>query len=112
MKLMGMRPLLHWCSWFFKFGIFMLISVIIMTIFFHIRTKNGAIINFGAASITFVFLLLYVLSLITFCFAVSTFFSKGRHFFYIQFSMFLPVGFTWRLKWLVSSFTWSVVPIS
>jgi len=56
----------------------MLISVAIMTVFFHIRVAGDrAIIYYGDPSVTFVFLFLYALSIMTFCFALSTFFSKG-----------------------------------
>jgi len=78
MKLMGMKGWLHWSSWYFKFSIFMLISVIIMTFFFHIRLGDkGAVITNTDPTVTFVFLLLFSLSVMTFCFAISTFFSKG-----------------------------------
>jgi len=78
MKLMGMKGWLHWASWYFKFGMFLLISVIIMTCIFHIKVDGErGVIKYGDASITFMFLLLYTISLMTFCFAISTFFSKG-----------------------------------
>jgi len=78
MKLMGMKGWLHWASWYFKFSVFMFISVAIMTFFFHVKIGGDrAIITYGDPTITFVFLLLYALSVMTFCFAISTFFSKG-----------------------------------
>jgi len=78
MRLMGMKAWLHWMSWFFKYAVFMLISVSIMTILFHIKVNDAAVISYTHWSITFVFLLLYTLSIITFCFAISAFFSKGE----------------------------------
>ena len=77
MKLMGMKVWIHWLAWFVKCAIFMLISIAFMTFFYHVKVKDRAIITYTHWSITFVFLLLYSLSIITFCFAVSTFFSKG-----------------------------------
>jgi len=78
MKLMGMKGWLHWTSWFFKFSVFMLISVLIMAIFFHVKLGDGrAVITYGDPTVTFVFLLLFAISVMTFCFAISTFFSKG-----------------------------------
>ena len=78
MKLMGMKGWLHWASWYFKFTVFMLISVAIMTFFFHVKVdgKRG-VITYGDPSVTAVFLLLYALSVMAFCFAISAFFSKG-----------------------------------
>jgi len=75
---MGMKGWLHWASWYFKFSVFMLISVLVMTIFFHLKFGDGrAVITYGDPSVTFVFLLLFAVSIMTFCFAISTFFSKG-----------------------------------
>jgi len=78
MKLMGMKGWLHWGAWYFKFSIFMLISVALMTLFFHAKVKDdSAVITYTDPTITFLFLLLFALSVMTFCFAISTFFSKG-----------------------------------
>ena len=75
---MGMKGWLHWSAWYFKFSVFMLISVAIMTLFFHIKVGDDrAIITYTDPSVTFVFLLLFSLSVMTFCFTISTFFSKG-----------------------------------
>jgi hypothetical protein len=78
MKLMGMKVWLHWLAWFIKCAVMMILSVGFMTLFFHIKVDGRAIITYTHPSITFVFLLLYSLSIITFSFAVSTFFSKGK----------------------------------
>ena|SRR6218665_3269741 len=81
LKLMGMRMWLYWSSWFVKYLLFMLISAIAMTIVFHAQiSSNGPVIVHISATITFVFLLLYSLALVTFCFLISTLFSKGEHF--------------------------------
>ena len=83
MKLMGMKGWLHWASWYFKFSVFMLLSVAIMTVFFHVKIgdeQSGgerAVFTYSDPTVTFVFLLLYALSIMTFSFAVSAFFSKG-----------------------------------
>ena len=83
MKLMGMKGWLHWASWYFKFSVFMLLSVAIMTVFFHIKVGDDesggvrAVITYSDPTVTFVFLLLYALSVVTCSFAISTFFSKG-----------------------------------
>ena len=74
---MGMKGWLHWASWYFKFSIFMLISVVLMTVFFHLKVGDVGVITYTDPTITFVFLLLFALSVMTFCFAISTFFSKG-----------------------------------
>ena len=78
MRLMGMKGWLDWSAWYFKFSVFMLISVALMTVLFHVRVAGDrAVIIYTDASVTFVFLLLFSLSVMTLCFAVSTFCSKG-----------------------------------
>ena len=49
-----------------------------MMLFFHLKLGGGrSIIAYGDPTVTFVFLLLFALSVMTFCFAISAFFSKG-----------------------------------
>jgi len=91
MKLMGMKGWLHWASCYFKFSVFMFISVVMMTFLFHVKIGDDrAIITYGDSTITFVFLLLYALSVMTFCFAISTFFSKGMIIVHEPFTIIVP----------------------
>jgi hypothetical protein len=55
----------------------MTLSCALMTLFLHVKTKHGAVINYTAPTVTFVFLLLYAIATVMFCFAASTFFSTG-----------------------------------
>jgi len=77
MKMMGMKGWLHWASWYFKFSVIVVIFVAIMTFFLHIKIGSNRGITCTDPFVTFVFLLLYGLSVMTLCFAISTFFSKG-----------------------------------
>jgi len=78
MKVMGVKGWLYWASWYFKFSLFILDYVTLMTVFFHIKVVGErAVVSYGDPTVTFVFLLLFALSLMTFCFAISTFFSNG-----------------------------------
>ena len=80
MKMMGVDNWLHWLAWFLQSFIVILISVIIMTLMFTIQfNDHGKVINKTSASIFFVFLLLYTVSGIMFCFFVSVFFSKASN---------------------------------
>ncbi|XP_067040088.1 phospholipid-transporting ATPase ABCA3-like [Acropora muricata] len=72
MKMMGLANWIHWCAWFTKSFLFLLISIIMATILF----KVAKIFEFSDGSLLFVFLLLYVVASITFCFAISVFFSR------------------------------------
>src|SRR6218665_68867 len=79
MKLMGLRTWVYWLSWFVKFLLLTLGSIIIITVTFHApMSSNGPVIFSSAGTITFVLLVLYSMSLITFCFAISTCTKKGK----------------------------------
>eukprot|EP00039_Didymoeca_costata_P018298 m.332943 g.332943 ORF g.332943 m.332943 type:complete len:1731 (+) comp17035_c0_seq1:282-5474(+) len=75
MKMMGLRSWVHWSAWFCQYLITMLISVIIMSV----EIKAGKILKHSDMSLIFLFLVLYMVSTITFCFMVSTFFSKASN---------------------------------
>ena len=98
MRLMGMKGWLDWSAWYFKFSVFMLISVAVVTILCHVRVAGDrAVMNYTDPSVTFVFLLLFSLSVMTLCFAVSTFCSKGMC------CMHCPAG-----RWVQNSTAYSI----
>ena len=75
---MGLPNWMHWAAWFVKHFLFLLITVSIITIFFVIKGgPNGAIIGYSSPSVLLVFLLVYSMATISFCFAVSVFFKRG-----------------------------------
>ncbi len=77
---MGLSGWLHWLAWFVKYIIFIVISIAIETALFCVNTgAHGRVIGYTSPSVLFVFLLLYGITTISFCFALSTFFSKGTH---------------------------------
>jgi len=76
--MMGLNNWLHWLAWFVKYFIFVIISAAIETVFFVVNTgKNGSVMSYISPTVLFAFLIAYALATITFCFAVSTFFSRG-----------------------------------
>ncbi|XP_032221027.2 phospholipid-transporting ATPase ABCA3-like isoform X2 [Nematostella vectensis] len=79
LKMMGLSGWLHWLAWFTKYFIFILFTVIIASILFTTKfNSNGKILNKSDPSVIFVFLLLFAVSSIMFCFLVSVFFSKAN----------------------------------
>ncbi|XP_071106304.1 phospholipid-transporting ATPase ABCA3-like [Haliotis cracherodii] len=80
MKMMGLSNWLHWMAWFIKYLLFSLISIILMTIFFSVRVgpKHENVIGNTDPFILFLFLIIYCISAICFCFAVSVFFKKAN----------------------------------
>lgn len=78
MKIMGVHNWLHWFAWFLHSFVIIFISVLLMTLMFTIKfNDHGKVINKTSATVFFVFLLLYTISGIMFCFFVSVFFSKA-----------------------------------
>lgn len=77
MRMMGLKVWVSWLAWFVKYLLMMLAIVCILTLLFHVPIGEGAVIRHTLVSVTFMFFFLYALTVIMFCFMVSTFFSKG-----------------------------------
>ena len=75
---MGLKVWVSWLAWFVKYLIMMLAIVLILTLLFSLNIGEGAVIRYTQVSVTFMFFFLYALTVIMFCFMVSTFFSKGK----------------------------------
>ena len=73
MKMMGLANWVHWAAWFTRCFLFLFISILIITLIFQV----GKILNHSDLSLIFVFLLLYIICIISFCFCVSVFFSRA-----------------------------------
>ncbi|KAG5867004.1 hypothetical protein JTB14_015336 [Gonioctena quinquepunctata] len=80
MKIMGLPNWMHWLAWFLKCFLFLLIFAILMVILFKVNTfsPNYTVFTYGDPLIILVFLILYIIATITFCFALSVFFSKAN----------------------------------
>lgn len=78
--MMGLRNWLHWMAWFLKCFVFLLIPISICTIMLCVRfgSKNRKMLTHSDGSLIFVFLLLYAVSGIMFCFFVSTLFYRAN----------------------------------
>ncbi|KAJ7352721.1 hypothetical protein OS493_034326 [Desmophyllum pertusum] len=72
MKMMGLANWIHWSAWFTKNLLFLLISISLATILLKVMK----IFEFSDGFLLFVFLTLYIIASIMFCFAISVFFSR------------------------------------
>lgn len=79
MKMMGLSGWMQWLAWFTKYLIILFIAVLVASVLFTIEfSSNGKVLNKSSPTLIFVFLLLYSISSIMFCFLVSVFFSKAN----------------------------------
>lgn len=80
MKIMGLPTWLHWTAWFVQMFTPLLIVVVLMTIAMKLPIGGANILEYSSSILLFIFFLLYAIQLITFCFALSVFFTKGKQF--------------------------------
>eukprot|EP00047_Mylnosiga_fluctuans_P017551 m.62475 g.62475 ORF g.62475 m.62475 type:complete len:1711 (+) comp7137_c2_seq6:34-5166(+) len=73
MKMMGLSNAVLWFSWFLKCFLFSLVTVIGITVIW----KVGNLVSYSDSGVIFVFLLLFAVSTILWCFMVSAFFSRA-----------------------------------
>lgn len=81
MKIMGLPNWMHWTAWFLKSFIFLLMSMLLLTFLLKVPWYSDtaySIFTHSDASVLLAFFLLYCCAIITFCFAVSVFFSKAN----------------------------------
>ena len=74
---MGIANWLHWCAWFTKYFTFLILIVAAMTLLVTVDFGPGAVFIHCDASLLFCFLLLYTVTIIFMCFAVSVCFKTG-----------------------------------
>ncbi|KAB0796441.1 hypothetical protein PPYR_10502 [Photinus pyralis] len=81
MKIMGLPNWLHWTAWFVKTFFIMLVTVILMVILMTAKWypgRNYTVFSQSNPLVIFVFLLFFICATITFCFAISVFFSRAN----------------------------------
>ncbi|XP_065074349.1 phospholipid-transporting ATPase ABCA3-like [Ochlerotatus camptorhynchus] len=81
MKIMGLSGWLHWMAWFVKTLILLSISISLITILLCVSLTTNtdiAIFEFSNWLLIWIFLFIYSITTITFCFMLSTFFSKAN----------------------------------
>ncbi|OWF51666.1 ATP-binding cassette sub-family A member 3-like [Mizuhopecten yessoensis] len=78
MKLMGMSPTMYWLSWFTKLFIYLFVICFLFALLFGVKAgDNGSVLQASQPSLIFVFLLLFGISIIAFCFMMATIFKRA-----------------------------------
>ncbi|KAJ8922450.1 hypothetical protein NQ315_004397 [Exocentrus adspersus] len=81
MKIMGLSNWLHWTAWFLKTFIFLLLSAILIVVLLKVRwypNTEYTVFTHADPFVMLLFLVFYICATITFCFAISVFFSKAN----------------------------------
>ncbi|XP_018575545.1 ATP-binding cassette sub-family A member 3-like isoform X2 [Anoplophora glabripennis] len=81
MKIMGLPNWLHWTAWFMKSFIFLFISAVLIVILLKVKwypNTDYTVFTYADPSVMLFFFFFYICSIITFCFAISVFFSKAN----------------------------------
>ncbi|XP_053684912.1 phospholipid-transporting ATPase ABCA3-like [Sabethes cyaneus] len=81
MKIMGLNNWILWSSWFVKCLFFITISVSIVVLFLKVpwyTTPNVSVLTHSDWGVIWLFFFIYGISIITFSFMLSTFFSKAN----------------------------------
>lgn len=78
MKIMGLSSTLHWASWFTKVFLSLIIGFTLVTVILCIRTFGEAIFDKSNFFLIWSFFVIYVTSVITMCFLISTIFKKSN----------------------------------
>ncbi|XP_063839916.1 phospholipid-transporting ATPase ABCA3-like isoform X2 [Scylla paramamosain] len=81
MKIMGLKNYLHWSAWFIKSFMFLASSTSLITVLLCVHWHGPgslAVLSQSDPSLVLVFLLLYTVTAICFCFFLSTLFSKAN----------------------------------
>ena len=79
---MGLPNWLHWTAWFVKIYFYLFISIVLMVILLTVPWYPRISVSVFTHSNPFVlliFMMFYMLATVTFCFAISVFFSKGTY---------------------------------
>eukprot|EP00127_Corallochytrium_limacisporum_P006213 Clim_evm30s221 gene=Clim_evmTU30s221 len=74
MAMMGLSPSMYWFGWFSRMAIFLFVVIIFITIALDVSD----VIAYSSPGVIFVLFFLYSLSLIAFCFLLSTFFMRAK----------------------------------
>ncbi|KAF2368204.1 ABC transporter-like [Trinorchestia longiramus] len=81
MKMMGLPNYLHWAAWFVKSLAFLTVTTLLITLLLCTKWQGAgslAVLHNSDPSLVFCFLCVYLLTVISFCFMLSTLFSKAN----------------------------------
>lgn len=78
MKMMGMKSWMLWCGWMVNGMIVNIASITIIVILLKAPFKGVSVLQYSDGCLVWVFLIFYCAAGITFCFALSSLFSRRK----------------------------------
>lgn len=78
MKMMGMKSWMLWFGWMINAMLVNIVSVTIIVILMKVSLNEVSVLQHSNGFLVWIFLLFYCAAGVTFCFALSAFFSRRK----------------------------------
>ena len=78
MKMMGLKSWMLWCGWMVNGMMVNIVSVTVIVILLKVPFNGVSVLQYSNSCLLWGFLIFYCASGITFCFALSSFFSRRK----------------------------------
>jgi len=78
MKMMGLKSWMLWCGWMVNGMMVNIVSVTVIVILLKVPFNGVSVLHYSNSCLVWVFLIFYCAAGITFCFALSSFFSRRK----------------------------------
>ncbi|KDR09441.1 hypothetical protein L798_00662, partial [Zootermopsis nevadensis] len=76
MKMMGLKSWMLWCGWMLNAMLVNIVSVTIIVVLMKVPFGEVSVLQYSNGFLVWIFLLFYCAAGVTFCFAISSFFSR------------------------------------
>lgn len=78
MKMMGLKSWMLWLGWMINALLVNFVSVTIIVILLKAQFNEVSVLQYSNGFLVWIYLLFYCAAGVTFCFAISTFFSRRK----------------------------------
>lgn len=78
MKMMGLKSWMLWCGWMLNAMLVNIVSVTIIVVLMKVPFGEVSVLQYSNGFLVWIFLLFYCAAGVTFCFAISSFFSRRK----------------------------------
>jgi hypothetical protein len=78
MKMMGLKSWMLWCGWMLNAMLVSIVSVTIIVLLMKAPFSEVSVLQYSNCFLVWILLLFYCAAGVTFCFAISSFFSRRK----------------------------------